>query len=443
MVLQGSVFRRGAAVLVMVLFLAGSLECRAQSATAEISSSTVLPANTPVILRLKESLYKKDAKPGHPVQFEVGYDVVVNGQIFIQSGTVVNGSFRPVDHRGKGPAMVLIDPGPAETVSGEKVRLSRAGPTPKSDTASIMGAVGFVDEPMALPIVMPVLGVMTLFEKKVVLDKDAGCGWFGWLKGCGVWVVAHVAENVAPDPEKLKAAQAQYTAKQRAAEIEFCQLLQSRNSESSRDESAFLGFLVTSTTEFKARLLRQAGDLDAALEEYQQAVVPKPDCPGLREKVPAFSPASLHVGLAELFREKHDFVHAMSEYRTAVQLDPKDEPTREGFVTFLVESNDPEAALVEIKEAMVVWPDNIYFHYLLGRLLVKKNDPDAAIVELQWALRKWNNRSAQANCELGRAYELKGDLRAALDQYRTAYRAHLRDEQCRAVYERLRRQLKK
>jgi predicted negative regulator of RcsB-dependent stress response len=77
----------------------------------------------------------------------------------------------------------------------------------------------------------------------------------------------------------------------------------------------------------------------------------------------------------------------------------------------------------------------------LGRLLVKKSDPDAAIVELQLDLKKEKN--SLANCALGRALELKGDPQAALRQYRTAFRAHQPDDQCRAAYERLRLQLKK
>ncbi len=70
-----------------------------------------------------------------------------------------------------------------------------------------------------------------------------------------------------------------------------------------------------------------------------------------------------------------------------------------------------------------MWPERPYFHYLFGRVLVKKNDPDDAIVELQWALKKEKNRFSPANCELGRAFELKGDPKAALRQYHTAIRA--------------------
>ena len=155
-------YRLSALAPLMLAFLLGSVECRAQSATLEASSPVILPANTSVILHLTKSLYKKDAKPGQPVEFEVGYDVFVNDQIVIKSGTAVTGSFRGMDHTAKGPAKMFIDLGPAQTVSGEMVRLVSTG-APASHEPSTMGAIGFVDEPMAIPIVLPVLAVMTVF----------------------------------------------------------------------------------------------------------------------------------------------------------------------------------------------------------------------------------------------------------------------------------------
>src|SRR6266852_1453201 len=101
--------RLSALAPIMIALLLGSVECKAQPAAAEPSNPVILPANTPVILCLKESLYKQDAKPGQPVEFEVGFDVVVNSQIAIQRGTGVNGSVRRVDHTGKGPAKVIVD----------------------------------------------------------------------------------------------------------------------------------------------------------------------------------------------------------------------------------------------------------------------------------------------------------------------------------------------
>ncbi len=432
---------------IMIAFLLGSVECTAQSVTAETSSPVILPAKTPVILRLKESLYKKDAKPGQPVEFEVGYDVLVNGQIFIQSGTAVNGSVRRVDHTGKGPAKVLVDLGPAQTVSGIMAHLASAG-TSASDNPGIGDAVGFVDEPMALPIVLPVFVAMKLFEKKVLLDKDAGCGWFGSLAGCGVWVVAHVAENVALDPAKQQAAQAEYIEKQKAGEVqleaqlrEFLKQMPEEKQSAAEaqlrvflkqvPESSIGAGLFSVSYKHKAQLLHQAGDLDAAIEEYQRGFAWDPNSPQLRLEI------------AGLFREKGDLARAVSECRTAVQLSPDDERARIALISALTDFGDFDSALAEATEGLRMWPERPYFHYLFGRVLVKKNDPDDAIVELQWALKKEKNRFSPANCELGRAFELKGDPQAALRQYRTAIRAHGGDQECRAAYERLQLRAKK
>ena len=430
---------------VMISFLLGSVECMAQSATAETSSPVILPANTPVILRLKESLYKRDAKPGQPVEFEVGYDVVVSGQILIRSGTAVKGSVRRFDHAGGGPAKVLVDLGPAQTVSGEMARLASTG-TPVTGNPGIGDAVGFVDEPMALPIVLPVFVAMKLFEKKVLLDKGAGCGWFAGLGTCGVWVVAHVAEDVALDPARQQAAQAEYLEKQKAAEVqleaqlrEFLkQVPEEKQNAAEAQLREFLKQVPESSigtglfsASHKAQLLHQAGDLDAAMEEYQ------------RDLAWNRNSAELHLQIAGLFREKGDLARAVSECRTAVQLSPDNERARIALISALTDSGDLGSALTEATEGVRMWPQRPYFHYLFGRVLVQKNDPDAAIAELQWALKKEKNRFSPASCELGRAFELKGDPKAALRQYHTAIQARGGDKECRAAYERLQLQAKK
>ena len=52
-----SVSRLPMSVPIMILLLLGSVECRAQSATAETLSPPILPGNTPVILRVNKDLY--------------------------------------------------------------------------------------------------------------------------------------------------------------------------------------------------------------------------------------------------------------------------------------------------------------------------------------------------------------------------------------------------
>lgn len=432
----------------VIPMLLGCVGCRAQSANAETVNGPILPANTPVILRLKKSLANRDAKRGDPVEFEVGYDVVVNGQVVIQSGTAVKGSVRQLDHTGKGPAKVLFDLEPIQTVSEEVARLTWAQ-IEKSDQPGMTDVVGWGAEAGPL---LPAVVIASLFEKKVpkVLLPE------------GAFSVTRVSENIALDPAKQKAAWERYTARKKAAQVELCELLASLDS---RDPERInsLARRAGLDDSSKADLLRRAGDLDGAIEVYQQLLTARQDLPcsivpwlpvpflgasehmpaELREQLSKSFHAGLHFGLAELLREKGDFVHAVPEYRTAVQLDPDHEGSRIGLINALQDSGDLDAAIAESNEAIRIWPDRPYFHYLLGRVLVRKNDADAAIVELQWALGKTKNHLSPANCELGHAYELKGDLKAALSQYRTAYRAHVDDLQCRAAYERLELQLKR
>jgi tetratricopeptide (TPR) repeat protein len=276
---------------------------------------------------------------------------------------------------------------------------------------------------------------MSLFERKVLLDKDA---WGG------VQVVAHVAENVALDAAKQKAAQEQYAANRKAAHAELCEWLAHPNAGRDGDRVWALmnegGFADIG----QAQTLHQAGDLDGAIRMYQKLLASEADASCPVGGLGIFSGARLHFELAELYREKRDFVRAIPEYRTAVQLDPNDQRYGIGLVNALEDSGDLDTALSEVKEAMRMCPyNNVYFHYLLGWLLVKKNDPDGAIVELQWVLKQEKNHDWKASCALGRAYELKGDLKAALGQYRTAYRVQMDDKECRAAYERLHSQLKK
>jgi Flp pilus assembly protein TadD len=406
-------------VPIMILLPFGSVECRAQSAITETSSPPILPANTRVIVGLKKDLHKEDAKPGQPVEFEVSFDVVENGQVFIQSGAPVSGSIREINKAPKGPAKVLIELGATQTITGETVRLT--GPGTTKDDASLGGKPGLKDVPgmvawdpeimPVLPVVVPVLAVMELFPgKKVLLHKDA-------------WAVAHVAENVSLDPANPKP-----------------EPQQTPSSEVLRGGLVFLRLLLIDDPRahgplrslvFTGDHLRRAGDLDGAIEEYQQALALDTDS------------WDVHFSLAQVLEEKRDSVHALPEYQRAAQLKPDYEYGRERFVSLLVVSGDPHAALAEIKEAMRIWPNNIFFHYLLGKMLVRKNDPCAAIMELQWVLKQEKNHDWKASCELGRALEQKGDLQAALGQYRTAYRDHGGDEECRASYERLHSQRKK
>ena len=442
-------------ISIVILLLLGCVDGGAQSAIADTPIPVVLPANTSVILHLNESLYKKDAKPGYSLDFEVGYDVVFNGQVVIQNGTAVTGSVRQVNQGGKRPPKVLIDPGAVRAVSGEMVRLvpssfSSNRESPIAEAAGMSSAAG--------PI-LPAFVIASVFEKKMLLDKDA---WGG------VWEVVQTAENVALDSAKQEGAQEQIAASRKAARAKLCELLASPDSLNweSIERVNSLARRSGLGDSRKADLLRNAGDLDGAIEVYQQLLASGQDHPCSDRSspdIPSDAPlflwfgfpeerrgqlwksfsANSHLAVAELYREKRDFVHAISEYRAAVQLEPENERARIGLIDTLRDSDDFDAAIAESNEAIRIWPDKPYFHYLLGSVLVKKNDADGAIAELQRALKNSKNHLSPANCELGHAFELKDNLEAAFRQYRTAFRARVNDEQCLAAYERLKLRLKK
>lgn len=322
-----SVSRLLAFVLIVFLYLSSGVEGRAQSAAAETLSSPTLRAHTPIQLRLKKNLRRDRAIIGAPAEFEVVEDVVVNGQVVIPTGAVVNGRIRQVDQTGKEAATVVIDLEPVRAISGEVLRL--AGEGKAADDASlgrptlkdVGGMVSYSPEIIpALPVVLPVLAVMGLFPgKKLLLHR-------------GVLYSVYVSENVPLDTAKLQAAQGQLA----------------------------------------------------------DAAKPKDDIP-------------------------------------------------EEIVSALESSGDLDAQITAVKWLSGISPNEIRLHYELGRLLLKKNEPDAAIAELQWV--SGNEKYPLANCEMGRALELKGDLKAALGQYRLALQSGVHDEQCHSAHERLQLQL--
>jgi Flp pilus assembly protein TadD len=368
-----------------------------------------------VIFRAKESLYKKDAKRGHPVEFEVAYDVIVENQIVIPSGAPINGSVRQVVRTGKGPSKVLFDLEPVQTAAGEVVRLARAEVrmTSSQPGFGVGDAIGAGGETGALaPLVIPGFVILALFEKKVVFAE-------------GTYGVAQVAQDVAFDPGKLEQ-------------------LQTTPSEVLRGGMVFLSLflkaagLYPAPSSDAAEILHSFGDLEGAIQECQQALALQPDSP------------ELHLEAAGLFQEKGDMTRAALESGAAaklllgrVQLNPREERPRIDLINALTDAGDLDSALSQANEAIQALPGRPYFHYLLGRVLVRKKEPDAAIAELQWALNEHKNHLSPANCELGRAFELKGDPNAAVREYRIAFRAQGGDQECRAAYERLQRQVKK
>lgn len=76
-----------------------------------------------------------------------------------------------------------------------------------------------------------------------------------------------------------------------------------------------------------------------------------------------------------------------------------------------------------------------------GTVCNRSNSESIDAARVQWVLTRDRNFPV-ANCELGRALELKGHLEAALREYGIAF-PNVGDKQCRAAFESLQLQLKK
>jgi hypothetical protein len=313
-------------VAIVISALLGFVECKAQSEAGPLT----LPAGTSVILRLANDLYKKDAKPGQPVEFKVDYDVIVNGQIVIQRGSTVIASVRQIDNTGRAPARMTIDLGPAQTVSEEKVRLAWISP---SFASSETGISDIASSASTTGPVTPALMIASLFEKKVFLVKNT-------------WGIAQAAESVALDPTKQNAIQGRYIADRQAAEARLCEAWRLP------DYSKFESLLPQSAggDEYEASLLLRAGDLDGAIGVYQGLLASERELPCSSEITWPFK-LRLHFGLAQLYRQKRDYVHAIPEYREAVQLNPKNPDPRIGLIDALQGSGDFDAAIAESKRS--------------------------------------------------------------------------------------------
>jgi TPR repeat len=200
-------------ISILLIVLLSGLECGAQTG-AQGTNSTTLPANTPVKLSLKNTVAGKSLQPGNTVEFELVESVVVNGEVAIPMGTSVNGTIRKIESQGGGRATLLVEAEPAETVTGQTVRLAdvkitgfkRTAGKNDDDSAFTLKGVGDVmvagglEVTPLIPAMLPIALFRSLIPKKHTL-----------LYYESTRAIANVTDAVALDPAKLGAAQANIT----------------------------------------------------------------------------------------------------------------------------------------------------------------------------------------------------------------------------------------
>jgi TonB family protein len=155
-------------------------------------------------------------------------------------------------------------------------------------------------------------------------------------------------------------------------------------------------------------------DWDGAMAEYQAT---------LRLNPGNVLAAGAHYNLGIALRGKGQLENGVEEFRESVRLNPNDYLAHWelGMALYV---KDPDGAIVELREAVRVNPKSVLARYFLASLLGAKGDIDGRIDQLRAILGIPPNTvayTAMTHCLLGSELEKKGDLKAALEEYHTAY----------------------
>lgn len=127
--------------------------------------------------------------------------------------------------------------------------------------------------------------------------------------------------------------------------------------------------------ENRGYLLRQRGDLRAAIDEYREAVRLHPKS------------ASTRFNLSKLLLETGALDEAATELKICVGLSPDDEMMRNNLGGALYNRGRYQEASIEFREAVKLAPNNWIFRYNLGQALQKAGKNNEAIESFQTALR--------------------------------------------------------
>jgi Flp pilus assembly protein TadD len=153
--------------------------------------------------------------------------------------------------------------------------------------------------------------------------------------------------------------------------------------------------------------LKGKGDLNGAISEFHTALRLEPHSP------------TAHTNLGGTLHEKGDLEGAEAEFRTALQLQPDSPSAHNGLANALQASGDVGGAVAEFRRAVGLRPDFAMFRCNLASALADKGDLDGAIAEFRTALRIQPDY-ALAHANLGTALADTGDLDGAIREYRAA-----------------------
>jgi tetratricopeptide (TPR) repeat protein len=146
-----------------------------------------------------------------------------------------------------------------------------------------------------------------------------------------------------------------------------------------------------------------------------------PSAKAYYEKAPQLRAA--HTNLGILYRDRHyeqyDIGKALSEYQTAIRLDPKDAWPHNNRGNVYRDQHKPDAAISEYLTATRLDPDGATPHVGLCVAYLDQHTLDMAIAECQTAI--WlDPKSAPSHIALGNVYRDQHKPDVAVEEYQTA-----------------------
>jgi tetratricopeptide (TPR) repeat protein len=153
------------------------------------------------------------------------------------------------------------------------------------------------------------------------------------------------------------------------------------------------------------------GDIDGAITQYRTAI-------GLD---PVYADAHAHLGY--LLQQKGDLDGAIAEYRTAIEIDPNHSTSRYNLAVAFQHQGDLNRATAEYRRVIRIDPANADAHAGLGIALYDMKDFTGAIAACRAALRT-DPSSCMIHNNLGLALKSIGELDSAAAEYRAAISLH-------------------